>query len=321
MTSATSPLKPAAVRTTEGEMLWEIKNTGKECKTWYRIYGGLKSGIRPLLVVHGGPGVTSDYLVSLSDLTVEEAIPVVIYDQVGNGLSTHFPEMMGDVSFWTEELFLDELNRLLDHLGIIGDYDLFGHSWGGMLGARHASRRPRGLKRLILMSTPASGALWIEAQTKLRKTLPEVVQETFERCEREGKTSSKEYQEVSMLYYSQYLCTINPMPESLQKSFEWMGKDPTVYLTLNGSPSGTYVPGPLKDYTLLDDLNKITVPTLLMNGWKDQVTDKCVYPLFQQIPRVRWIQFPESSHMAQLEEHERFLQVVGLFLTEEGMGR
>lgn len=29
----------------------------------------------------------------------------------------------------------------------------------------------------------------------------------------------------------------------------------------------------------------------------------------------------ESSHMAQLEEHERFLQVVGLFLTEEGMGR
>ena len=82
---------------------------------------------RTLFVV-GGPGVNHSYLLILSDLTKAHGIPLVLYDQLGNGLSTHLPEKMGDVGFWTEGLFLDELDNLLKHLGIQDDYDLLGHS-------------------------------------------------------------------------------------------------------------------------------------------------------------------------------------------------
>lgn len=218
--------------TSEGEMVWDVPNSGKKCKTWYRIYGDLKSGVRPLVALHGGPGVTSDYLTNLSDLTLERSIPVVIYDQLGNGLSTHLPEKKGDTVFWTEQLFLDELKNMLNHLGIYGDYDLLGHSWGGMLAARHAVRQPGGLKRLIIVSSPASSDLWMKTQEVLRRKLPQDVQDALDRCEREGKTDSKEYQDAVSVYYSRFLCTLHPMPEALLKSFEWMEKDPTVYHTM-----------------------------------------------------------------------------------------
>lgn len=312
-----TPMAPTneldSITTSEGEMIWDVSNAGKECKTWYRIYGNLNSGVRPLVVLHGGPGVTSDYLSIFSDLTLQRSIPVIIYDQLGNGLSTHLPEKMGDITFWTEQLFLDELKHLLEHLGVYHDYDLLGHSWGGMLGARHAVRQPGGLKRLVIMSSPASNKLWIEAQEILRRKLPQDVQDVLDRCERDGKTDSKEYQDAVSVYYSRFLCTLDPMPEALRKSFEWMEKDPTVYLTMSvhpptslswsinnmsrNGPSEFYMTGPIKDWTILDEAHKISVPTLLTNGWKDEAADSCVYPFFKLVPRIRWIQFAVGRFM------------------------
>jgi pimeloyl-ACP methyl ester carboxylesterase len=66
------------------------------------------------------------------------------------------PEKKGDGSFWTIDLFLKELENLLEHLGITGEYDLNGHSAGGVLAAEWAVRSPKGLRRLVLSSTPAS---------------------------------------------------------------------------------------------------------------------------------------------------------------------
>jgi L-proline amide hydrolase len=65
-------------------------------------------------------------------------------------------EKKGDGSFWTVDLFLKELENLLGHLGITGEYDLDGHSAGGVLASEWAARRPKGLRKLVLSSTPAS---------------------------------------------------------------------------------------------------------------------------------------------------------------------
>lgn len=68
---------------------------------------------RPLLVLHGGPGCTHDYLVSLCDL-VNDNRSVIHYDQLGNGRSTHMSEAPYD--FWTVDLFLRELENLISEL-------------------------------------------------------------------------------------------------------------------------------------------------------------------------------------------------------------
>ena len=157
----------------EGHLDFVVPGVDKPCKTWYKVFGDLKtSARRPLVILHGGPGVVHNYLLSLTDLTSSHGIPVIFYDQLGNGKSAHLPEKSGDASFWTEELFLTELKQLLEHLGVQNNFDLLGHSWGGMLGARFAISHPPGLKRLIIASAPASMKLWVEATNHLRSQLP-----------------------------------------------------------------------------------------------------------------------------------------------------
>lgn len=159
----------------EGTTEFKVDGIEKPCKTWYKVFGDLKSR-RPLVALHGGPGVTHNYLLSLVDLVGSHSIPVVLYDQLGNGNSTHLPEKMGDTSFWTEALFISQLEHLLSHLGIKNDFDLLGHSWGGMLGARFATSQPPGLKNLILSDSPADMKLWVQAANRLRAELPTDVQ-------------------------------------------------------------------------------------------------------------------------------------------------
>src|SRR5271169_5152630 len=118
------PLAP----TTEGRV------TTRDGETWYRVSGDLAQGATPLVVAHGGPGATHDYVSSLARLT-STGRAVVHYDQIGNGRSTHFRDRGTD--FYDVGLFLDELDGLLAHLGIEGRYHLLGQSWGGMLAAEH----------------------------------------------------------------------------------------------------------------------------------------------------------------------------------------
>lgn len=166
----------SVVQITEGEAPFHVHTAGKPCKTWYKVLGDLKHPHRlPLVVVHGGPGLQHDYLLPLADLTSQYSIPAVFYDQLGGGRSTHLPEKNGDTSFWTEDLFMDELQNLLEHLGI-HEFDALGHSWGGMLLSRLAVTRPRGLKKLVLASAPSDMHLWATNVDTLRKKLPRDVQ-------------------------------------------------------------------------------------------------------------------------------------------------
>lgn len=216
----------------EGYADFDVPSAGKACKTWYKVFGDLTAGHRLLVALHGGPGCIHKYLVVLSQLTQTHSIPLVLYDQLGNGSSTHLPEKMGDTSFWTMQLFLDELNNLLSHLGIQDNYDLLGHSFGGMLASEHAVTQPKGLKRLIIASSPASMGLWVEAADKLRAHLPQEIQDALTKHEKNGTTDSKEYLDAVDVFYARHLCILKPMPAELLEALEAINKDPTVYHTM-----------------------------------------------------------------------------------------
>jgi len=184
-----------------------------------------------------------------------------------------------------------------------------------MLAASHALRNPSGLNRLAIMSSPPSMPLWVAEQNKLKSELPKEVQDIMKKHEDAGTTSDKEYEAAVQVFYDRHLCKLKPMPPDLAASFEGLEKDPTVYHTMNG-PNEFYVIGTLKDWNIIDQLHKINVPTLLTNGRYDEATDTAVYPFFNNIPRVKWVQFTESSHMSHLEETGRVVEVVGQFFTQ-----
>lgn len=278
-------------------------------RTWYRVTGTLDADRPPVVVVHGGPGSTHDYLLRLAALA-QDGWPVVHYDQLGNGASSHLPDAGED--FWTVELFRAELDNLLRHLGIQDRYVLVGHSWGGLLSAAHAGDRPEGLRGLVIADSPASYPLWRQEMEVLRAALPRGVDRILRAHEEAGTTDSPLYAGAVRVFNDRHVCRVPWPPEYLATVME-IANDPTVYRAMNG-PSEFHVVGTLRDWSVEDVLPDIAVPTLVLSGRHDEATEVTVRPFQERIPEVRWEVLEESSHMPHLEEPERFHSLLVEFL-------
>jgi L-proline amide hydrolase len=298
----------AADQTREGTLQFELEN-GEIAETWFRITGDPETGGAPLVLLHGGPGATHDYLLSMTDLAAGRA--VVHYDQLGNGRSTHYPERGAD--FWTVDLFVRELHSLVSALGIADRHHVLGQSWGGFLAQEYAFTKPAGLRSLILADTAASFPDFVAEANRLRADLPPDVEATLRRLEEAGTTDDPAYMEACQVFYARHVCRLDPMPPEVIEAFSWIERDPTVYHTMNG-PSEFHVVGSIRDWQSKDRLGQIAVPTLLVSGRHDEATPALQETLQRGIAGAEWVVFEESSHMPHVEERERFMQVVGDWL-------
>jgi L-proline amide hydrolase len=275
--------------------------------TWYRIFGEREEPTKlPLLCLHGGPGFTHDYLEPLEDIA-RTGRRVIFYDQLGGGNS----DRPSDPEMWTVELFLDELRTVREALAL-DRIHLFGSSWGGMLAMEYALTKPQGLASLVLASSPSSIPLWAEEASRLRSDLPEDVQQTLDAHEQAGTTDDPAYERATMEFYVRHLCRSDPWPDGLKRSFAKF--NPEIYHTMQG-PNEFVITGTLKDWDISERLGEIDVPTLVTSGRYDECTPRLAEIVQRGIRGSQWVIFEESSHIAFVEERERYLQLLGEFLS------
>lgn len=180
--------------------------------------------------------MTHFYMTELSELHSKHGVTVVFYDQIGCGNSTRLPERRNDHAFWTVELFIAEFENLTAHLGIT-EFDLLGHSWGGMLGADYATRQPKGLRHLVISNSPASIELWIKSCNERRTELPREIDETLDKYEKAQDYDAKPYQDAVVSFYQRFVCRKAgengaPFTPPLMKTLELLEADNTVYYTM-----------------------------------------------------------------------------------------
>ena len=285
-----------------------------ELETWVQVTTPQQpvDGALPLVVLHGGPGMAHDYVRNLAALADETGRTVVHYDQVGCGRSSHRSDAPED--FWTPQLFVDEFANLVAALGL-DRYHLLGQSWGGMLGAEIAVRRPRGLASLAICNSPASMALWVEGANALRAELPAEVREALDRHEADGTVEDPEYVDATRVFYERHVCRVVPTPQDFVDTEAQMLAEPTVYHTMNGV-NEFFVTGTLADWTIVDRVPGIGVPTLVIAGEFDEATPSTWRPFVDGIPDVTTHVFPGASHCTHLEQPEAFRAVVAAFLHE-----
>jgi len=286
----------------------------REFETWYQVVGELRPGAEdqpaPLVLLHGGPGATHDYLTPLAELA-KAGRAVVFYDQVGNGRSTHLPTRGAE--FWTVQLFVDELASLLRHLGIADRYHVLGQSWGGFLAQEHALTQPPGLRSLVISNSAASFPAFVTETNRLRADLPLEVETTLRRHEEAGTTDDPEYAAACDVFYHRHLCRLEPWPAGVSEGLAQIDLDPTVYHTMNG-PSEFYVIGSIKDWSAETRLHQLRVPTLIVSGRFDEATPALQETLLREIAGSHQVIFERSSHLPFWEEPEAYLAVVSEWL-------
>lgn len=145
---------------------------------------------------------------------------------------------------------MDELENLLAHFGLGGKggkaYDLFGHSWGGMLASRFAaSGRPRtvNLRRLVIADSPSTIPKWEATSMKYLAASPAEVQAIVKKHEDAGTTAeSTEYKMAVAPLHAKFTIRTNPMPEEVVKAFALLDEDPTVSRTMYVLKNNHFLP-------------------------------------------------------------------------------
>jgi pimeloyl-ACP methyl ester carboxylesterase len=124
---------------------------GSIAETGYLRLGGVDQWVMirgesfanpPLILLHGGPGLSETRLFRHFNAPLEKSFTVVYWDQRGAGKS--FDGMIPRSSM-TVEQFVVDLDELVDAVCRrtgSGKVAIFGHSWGSALGVLYAARFP-----------------------------------------------------------------------------------------------------------------------------------------------------------------------------------
>lgn len=287
--------------------------TFKGYRTYYRGVN-LESSKTPLILLHGGPGGTHNSYELFDELAIKDDRPIIMYDQLGCGLSSlDSPHP----NLWKKETWVDELINLRKELGLTKCH-ILGHSWGGMLAIIYlCDNQVEGIKSLTLSSTLSSVKLWHSEANRLIKYLSSVDQEAIKKAEESKDYETLEFKIAMNDYYKKYVSDVDKSkedtPECLKRE-KVFGKE--AYETAWGksefTPSGT-----LLDYEYTDKLNKINIPTLLISGTDDESTPFQNKVMFDNLGgKKEWVLLENSRHMTYYEQKDKYFEALIKFLNE-----
>lgn len=280
-------------------------------QVFWKQYG---DGPRSLLTLHGGPGMPHGYLDALGRLATAERT-VTFYDQLGAGVSS----VPDSYDAWTVQACVEQVEAVRIGLGL-GQIDLFGNSWGGWLGQSYALAYPENLRTLILSGTSASVGEYLANVQALRVGLGAEKHRVLVRAEASQNFNDPEYLDVIRELNATHLRRAWPFTleasvrEFAQLEESGMFTPGPAYEKMWG-PNEFCCTGPLLDWDVTADLNRITTPTLILCGLHDELTVACSQTLASGIPDNEFVIFGNSSHVNTLErESELFLATIDNFI-------
>src|SRR5271166_5230166 len=112
-----------------------------------------------VLLLHGGPGATHEYLEAVDSFFPGAGIEYYHYDQLGSG----FSDQPDDETLWELDRFVDEVEQVRVALGLDrGSFVLYGHSWGGILAIEYALKYQQHLSALVISNMMSSAPAYTE---------------------------------------------------------------------------------------------------------------------------------------------------------------
>ncbi len=279
-------------------------------KTYYRIAEPDQPSQKlPLVLLHGGPGSTHNYMEVFDCLADERK--VIAYDQIGCGNSY----LDGHPELWHAQTWIEELKVLLDHLKLEKVF-LLGQSWGGMLEQLYCLQEGTAkVKAMVLSSTLSSASLYAEEQLEKIRLLPEQYREPILRAISSNDFSRPEYLAANE-YYMQKYCN-GPVkegdPECVRRP-KRNGQE--AYVTAWGP--NEYIPsGTLRDYEITDRLNEIDIPVLILSGDSDLVGERTVLAMEHAYPHAERILFKGARHTCYIDCQQEYMETVRRWLRKQ----
>jgi proline iminopeptidase len=272
----------------------------------YRIVG---TGPDTLIVIHGGPGFTFDYLATdLEPLAARHAL--VFYDQRGTGRST----LVSDSAGLAPDLFAEDLEAIRRHLRL-ERVNLLGHSWGAAVVALYAQKYPERVGRLLVVAgvplTMAGLEQSFGAMQSARDTAEVARMEAAMAARRADPTDKAACRAYYAIWFRPFFADVASAgrsrgdicagsPESMRNKMASV--DRYVFPSL-----GAY------DWRAL--MRTVRAPTLIIHGSEDPLLVEFAREWAATLPNSRILVLEGIGHFPYVEAPDRFFPAVDRFLT------
>ena len=174
---------------------------------FYRQFGEPEKG--EILCLHGGPGATHDYLLSMADLA-DHGYRVTFYDQLGCGRS----RVPKNTALFVPERYVEEVDAFRKEMSL-GRPHIIGSSWGGMLAIAYSLKYQRNMKTMTTVGGLHSVPLTVREMERMKRGLPKDVRRTLAKFEAEGDYENPKYQEAVMVFYKKHICRLDTWPKEV----------------------------------------------------------------------------------------------------------
>jgi proline iminopeptidase len=282
-------LNPAGIRTAGIRM---VPVVGGKYKVWTKRIG---SGPIKVLLLHGGPGFSHEYLEAMESFLPEAGIEMYYYDQLGCNNSDH-PD---DTSLWTLPRYLNEVEEVRRGLGL-DNFVLYGHSWGGILAMEYALNYQQHLRGLVISNMTAGTQAYLKHTAAIKLQLPSQKLAQLNALEAKQDYDSPEYEKIMMEdLYPKMICRTHPWPNSVDRAFAHANQ--TIYVQMQGK-SEFLVTGNLKDWERWDRLHEIKVKALTIGARYDEMDPEDMKKMATLMPNASSVICPNGSHLCMWDD-------------------
>ena len=271
-----------------------------------------------VLLLHGGPGATHEYLEAFDSYFPNAGIEYYYYDQLGSNFSDH-PD---DPSLWEVNRFVEEVEQVRRALGLGPEnFYLYGQSWGGILAIEYALKYGDQLKGLIISnmmsSVPAYNAY---ANDVLKPAMDPAALTEIEQFEAAEDFGNPRYVELLMEQHYVHHVLRMPLedwPEPVNRSFSKI--NPDIYVLMQG-PSELGLRGTLEAWDRSADLAKIETPTLVIGARYDTMDPAHMEWMGGQFPNGSYLYCENGSHLALYDDQETYFRGLIEFIKDVDAG-
>jgi proline iminopeptidase len=293
-----------------GVRMIDIHTPRGDFRVWTRRVG--HNPRLKVLLLHGGPAATHEYLEAFDSFFPGEGIEYYYYDQLGSAYS----DQPDDDSLWTIPRFVDEVEQVRRALGLDrSNFCLLGHSWGGMLAIEYALAHPENLKCLIISNMMDSIPAYNDyARRVLMPAMDQRQLAEVQRLEASGRTGEPRYMQILMpMHYERHILRrpAASWPEPVTRSFGHLNQH--LYSLMQG-PSELGASGRLEHWDRSRDLHRINVPTLVIGARYDTMDPEWMRAMAARLPRGQYLFLPNGSHMAMYDDQEAYFAGLIRFL-------
>ncbi|WP_373495663.1 alpha/beta fold hydrolase [Aquiflexum sp.] len=269
-----------------------------------KIFTKLVGSGTPLLIIHGGPGLSHDYLEPQLIELLAEDYQLIFFDQRASGRSSG----VEDTTRITMTQFVEDIESIRKYFRL-SKVNVLGHSFGGLIAMYYASTHPNAINKVLLIdSSPASWEPFFpmlnlaisereteadkEELAKIRSLRPNIQPSTMEK--------------YFKIYFRPFFNNSQLSEDlSLGVTEQWVSNYMVTYPRIMKS---------LGKHNILDKLSSIIAPTLIIHGKDSVIAVESAQEIANRIPNCRLTILKGVGHFPYIEAPKEFADAIKAFV-------